>query len=421
MKKNIQIYIAVPIIAISLIYLVYSSQNNLETANLNKVLNERNFYDDKLKNMPSNDPHVKKIFSNCGIEKHCTIESLQKLSESESKITVIETAREILSTYEEIGFYCHENGHHIGMLLYGFIGNLSEAILSVEPRCGGSVHHGIIQNYFATSMLLKNQKIDEFEITHICDVVLKSSLSRTECLHGIGHGLIDSYNYDLISALNRCDEFEEAPSCYSGTAMGFGKNYYETYKESLNEDEILQVCKDLEEKYQSACYQFQANNLLIFKNLSTKDSLAVCDTLENTNEIKYCYTGVGIQIFTIYHNNFELYASECLQGNPNFQTYCLFGGEGVIIDQLGMDKGFEFCKALPEKFKSKCYAQIGDWLRKHHSPNEVKENCLKVGDMKYFEICTTKLFDRVKCNVEFVDGDSNKTIDMTDSSDCGFE
>jgi len=143
MKKNIQIYIAIPIIAISLIYLVYSSQNNLEAAILDQVLDERNFYDDKLKNMPIDDPHVKKIFSNCGTEKHCTVESLQKLSESESKITVIETAREILSTYEEIGFYCHKNGHHIGMFIYGLYGNLSEAILSVEPRCGGSVHHAL--------------------------------------------------------------------------------------------------------------------------------------------------------------------------------------------------------------------------------------------------------------------------------------
>ena len=421
MKKNIQIYITIPIIAISLIFLIYSSQNNLETNNLDKVENETNFYDIKLKNMPIDDPHVKKIFIKCGIEKHCTVESLQRLSESENKKTVIETAREILSTYEEIGFYCHENGHHIGMFLYGLVGNLSEDILSIEKRCGGSVHHGIIQNYFTTSMLLKNQKIDEFEITHICDVVLESSLSKTECLHGIGHGLIESYNYDLISALNRCDELEEAHYCYSGTAMGFGMNYFETYKESLNEDEVLQVCKDLEEKYQIACYQYQANNLLILKNLSTRDSLAVCDTLENTNEIKYCYRGIGLQIFSIYNNNFELYSSECLLGNPNFQIYCLFGAEIGIIDQLGMNKGFEFCKTLPEKFKSDCYSQIGDWLRKHHSPNEVKETCSKVEDMKYFEICTTKLLDRIKCDVEFVNRDSNNTIDMTDSSDCGFQ
>jgi len=421
MKKNIQIYITIPIIAISLIFLIYSSQNNLETNNLDKVENERNFYDEKLKNMPIDDPHAKKIFSNCGIEKHCTVESLQKLSESESKKTVIETAREILSTYDEIGFYCHENGHHIGMFLYGFIGNLSEAILSVEKRCGGSVHHGMLQNYFTTSMLLKNQKIDEFEITHICDVGFESALSKTECEHGIGHGLIESYNYDLISALNRCDELEDSGNCYSGTAMGFTKNYYETNKESLNEYEILQVCIDLEEKYQPACYQFQASNLLMLKNLSTRDSLAVCDALENTNEIKYCYGGVGIQIFSLYHNNFELYASECLQGNPNFQLFCIAGGEGVILDQLGIDKGFEFCKVLPEKFKSKCYAQSGDWLRKYYNLNEVEEACLKVEDMKYFEICTTKLFDRIKCSVEFVIEDSNKTIDMTDSSNCGFE
>src|SRR3972149_2564459 len=187
MKKNIQFYLVILLIGI-VIVLIIALQRNGESDKFETLQEWQNVYDMRLKNIQTENPHVKEIFSKCGIEKHCTIESLSDLAKKEDKQVVLGTVREILSTYEKIGFYCHENGHHIGMFVYGFIGNVSESISSIERRCGGSVYHGIIENYFLSAVLLENQNVKDLKITNICDD-MGSDLLKVECLHGIGHGL----------------------------------------------------------------------------------------------------------------------------------------------------------------------------------------------------------------------------------------
>ena len=368
----------------------------------------------RVRDMPINNPHVKKIFSECGIEKHCTVEGLWDLAKLEDKQTALASTKEILAIYDEIGFYCHENGHHLGMFVYGLTGDLSEAISSVERRCGGSVYHGIIENYFMTSLLLKNQKIEDLKITNICDAISGSDLKKYECLHGIGHGLFKSYNNDLFLALNRCEEFEDPANCYHGVFMEYSIDYFKDNKESLNGEYIIKTCSSLEKKYQSVCYVYQANNIIISKKFSTKESLALCDTIENKDSIKHCYNGVGVQIFN-GEENIEGLVSECLTGNPNYQTYCLGGIESKILYERGIDNGFKFCKIIPEKSKYDCYTLIGDWIRSYSS-SDLKKACSSAESGKYYEICVTPKSERIECNAVIIKNGKN----ITDSASCGI-
>ena len=50
----------------------------------------------RVRDMPINNPHVKKIFSECGIEKHCTVEGLWDLAKLEDKQTALASTRLIL-------------------------------------------------------------------------------------------------------------------------------------------------------------------------------------------------------------------------------------------------------------------------------------------------------------------------------------
>lgn len=415
MQKKIKLVITILIVGISIPFLIFPFQNNSETTYLEKLSDRKNTYDIKVRDMPIDDPHVKKIFSECGIEQHCTVEGLWDLAKLEDKQTALASTKEILAIYEEIGFYCHENGHHLGMFVYGLTGNLSEALSSVERRCGGSVYHGIIENYFMTALLLKNQKIEDLKITNICDEISGSDLTRDECLHGIGHGLSKSYNHDRSLAFNRCDEFEDAKSCYNGVAMAYSLDYFEDNKESLNGEDIIETCNSLDEKYQFTCYIYQAQNIVISKKFSTKASLALCDTIDDQDSIKHCYYGVGAHIF-IGEENSEGLVSECLTGNPNYQTYCLSGSESAILDEWGTDKGFEFCKIIPEKSKFDCYTLIGDWIRLDSSL-DLKKTCSSAENAKYYEICLTPKSKRIECNVEIIKNGKN----ITDSGSCGID
>ncbi len=422
--KNFQVILAICIFGIISVILVYNFQNNFEAVKLEQSSNLNDSYDVELKNLPIKDPHVKKILSQCGIEVHCTVDGLLELAKLENKKTVLSAVNDILSIYEEIGYYCHQNGHHLGMFVYGFSGNLSEAISSVERRCGGSIYHGIIENYFASAVMLKNQNVDELEIANICDELSDSKLTIMECLHGVGHGLMKAYNYDFSSALTRCDEFELAQECYNGASMANGNFYLETNKESLNGNDIIQFCTVLEKKYQPYCYLYQANNLLISKNLSTKDSFTMCDTIENNDETRYCYSGIGAQLVGRFLHNLEGVVFECQKGDPNYQTACILGSEGILLDQLGNDKGFEFCKIIPEKFKSDCYAKISFWLKNTlSSKEEIKNSCSAAENQKYYETCVSGKPDRINCSAILIEkgtNGTNTTKDITDLVKCGF-
>ncbi|MGI0056708.1 MAG: hypothetical protein ACREAK_04965, partial [Nitrosarchaeum sp.] len=278
----------------------------------------------------------------------------------------------------------------------------------------------IIENYFLSTVLLENHNVKDLNITNICDEIKGSDLIKVECAHGIGHGLLKAYNFDSTSALHRCDEITSPESCYNGVAMENAIKYREDSNESLNGFDIIHYCSSLDKKYQPTCYQYQASNILISKDQSIKESLALCDTIENQDEIDYCYYGIGTQILSIFLGDFKKTISECQQGKSNFQSSCISGSELVILDQLGIDKGLEFCKMIPENFKSDCYYNIGVWARlSFYSEEKIRNICSSAENGKYFEDCVTKMPKRIKCTAVLILPD-NTTQEYTDSMGCGF-
>ncbi|MGI0021381.1 MAG: hypothetical protein ACRD9Q_00840 [Nitrososphaeraceae archaeon] len=196
--------------------------------------------------------------------------------------------------------------------------------------------------------------------------------------------------------------------------------YREDNNESLNGFDIIHYCSSLDKKYQPTCYQYQASNILSSEKYSLKESLALCDTIENSDEIDYCYYGIGTQIFFAFLGNMEKTILACQQGKSNFQSQCIAGSELVILDQLGIDKGLEFCKIIPENFKSDCYYNIGSWARlSFYSEEKIMNICSSAENGKYFEDCVSKMPKGVKCTAIIFLPD-NTTQDYTDSVNCGL-
>ena len=60
MQKK-KLVITVLIVGISIPFLIFSLQNNSETTYLEKLSDRKNTYDMRVREMPIDDPHVKKI------------------------------------------------------------------------------------------------------------------------------------------------------------------------------------------------------------------------------------------------------------------------------------------------------------------------------------------------------------------------
>jgi len=65
-----------------------------------------------------------------------------------------------------------------------------------------------------------------------------------------------------------------------------------------------------------------------------------------------------------------------------------------FADQKGTDKAMDYCKILPEKFKTDCYNRVGVWVQLLHPGNEEQE-CSKA-ETNYFETCIIANLENVK-------------------------
>jgi len=376
---------------ISTSFLALSSQANME---------HDLFYKIKIDN-----PHAKEIILECGSNVNCLMEDIKLLSEEENQETVLATVQDYLSALHSAGFYCHQQGHHMGKFLYGFLGNLPDALSAATITCGGSQIHGVMENYFTTELFYGNVP-ENIQISDACDVVGDNpeSLIRFDCAHGLGHGLLDAYDYNIFVALERCKELEtprEIQGCATGMFMANvieirnlkqnNPDYPspETKNVLFDKDDPLYPCSKVEEQFFGPCMLYQTSLLLKELSFSTEEVFNVCDKITSKSDSAICYQAIGREISPKYlqFEDWQGLASECEQG-PNLKTHkvCIVGGLLAIID-MRLSQGFELCQALDEKYKKACYGTIGNFIHLLElSLDEVEENCA-MSDPEYSQFC----------------------------------
>ncbi len=369
--------------------------SDLESLDEEKIpVPESGVFDEIVKSIPTENPYAKEILAKCGADEICAIVSLRELSNTVAQQTIFETVYDILSAYQKSGLNCHERGHHLGEFLYGQTGNLTESIsLALDRKCSNALTMGIVENYFKTEIVLKNTDPENIEFIGACDQFGTNpyGLGRLECVHGIGHGLAIAYDYEVFSAVKRCDEFQtevEKRLCYEGLFMENIDPDSSFARKSLDENDLLFPCNQLEEKYAGACYYYQISYILRQKG-NVADSLKVCDELENKVFVKFCYLGMGRQISTSFFDNYENIVTVCGLGLPEYQNFCLQGALIVITEDLGIEHGFEACKIFPKSFKQSCYTLMGSWLSQAYSEkSKIELECSKAESIEYLKICT---------------------------------
>jgi len=326
-----------------LVYFVLVTDQNTENVNNTVVDLQKN---EKAKLYAEN------IIAECERDKHCLVEMLWELSNKENQQTVLTTVGDIISIYQKEGFYCHQQAHHLGMFLYSYTSNLDKVLLSADRNCGGSLYHGIMETFFMSEgYSSKDTKINDREITKLCDVlgVDPRNVIRLECVHGVGHGLTKSLNYDVFSAVERCDEFDERIEqsfCYQGVFMENEQENLDTQGGNFDADDILYPCNKLDDKYVSECYYYHITYILKKTN-SLTESFNECNQLKSAF-IDICYMGIGRQMSLKYLDNMKDFPAICQKGSPEYEGYCLAGGLGVVADQKGMDAVFETCRIWEE-------------------------------------------------------------------------
>jgi len=391
-KYVIAIIISIGIVGVSFGYSFFLNENSQETSSFKvEIMTRDEFLDEQIRSSKTDNPIVNKILSKCGIDELCVVNQLQDISIEENRDVVLSTFSEILSTYNKSDLYCHRQAHRLGMFLYDFIGNLQESFLHADQRCGGAVFHGIVQNYFISLVLLDDKNLNNIDISKICsNFDYPVSLQRWQCLHGLGHGLTEIYDYDVSTAVNRCDEFDsrlEQLSCSKGVFMENIMQVVRTNAGTFNDKDIFFPCNVVQEKYAPSCYHYQTSYILL--NIGyISDSFKECDRIIPQDFVKYCYYGMGRELSEFASQDKDYAISKCIGEQYEYPSFCLAGMLLTFVNNRGTEEGFEFCSVIPDEYKFECYDGMGKWiLMKHSDDKDRKDECSKARNPSYTEIC----------------------------------
>jgi hypothetical protein len=115
----------------------------------------------------------------------------------------------------------HEYSHVIGINAWQPGKDLGEVYGQCSELFQSGCYHGVIQAYFAWN------GTDSATVAGVCTstpVISQSAWLRFQCVHGVGHALVQARSLHLPRALEGCDQLREPfdqESCYGGAFMEF--------------------------------------------------------------------------------------------------------------------------------------------------------------------------------------------------------
>ena len=335
---------------------------------------------------------VAQIKANCNLDYNCGVSTLGKVSNHLDEQIFFQTVGDLISLYDARNTFCHEAAHHLGMAVSEFVGDdIQRALSNADPRCGGAVTHGIMQNHFLN---IEKTELENIDIKNFCNNLEKGSQlhEEWECLHALGHGLVIAYN-DIFPVIENCGMLDlewQTESCSRGAFMENSNQFFDEKGELvIDKENFFHPCSEVDSQYAPSCYIYHTNKIIKKNNGNLEQSFSECDSIEPEEFVKYCYIGMGRILSSSANLNFEYSVEQCGLGQKKYQSQCIIALVSVVTDQNGLEKGIEMCKALPAEHKDECYDVIGKWsiilaedeVHKNELCSNVEEN--------YFDVCLT--------------------------------
>ena len=304
------------------------------------------------------------IYSDCGEDGHCLVHHLKSASESMNQDEFLAITSEIITALEQDNFYCHDDAHHIGNFLYEYFdGNIVAALANTDHRCGNALIHGVVENHLPDQINSQNIALENLDITTVCDEIGGNDKSYLgmQCVHGIGHSLTTVYDFDVIEAVLRCDEFQtkrEQTMCSDGVFMENSIEEYNTGGGNFDENNMFYPCNQVVQRYHEKCFVYQGSQILERNNYSPEPAIQVCKVLPSNDE-RWCIFGVINHMTIINFYEVDKTAALCKgMKNLDYQEMCIDLAISNIVLYVDPELGDDFCSEFSHEQKKMC---LEDW------------------------------------------------------------
>jgi hypothetical protein len=257
----------------------------------------------------------------------------------ESPTVALRKLSELMKTDDQLNSSCHPLIHKLGRTAYEKLGFDAAVNLVMEEdpnlmrMCNAAYLHGTIENFLRE----KHPKTNDFLQANIayvketvCDKLDSVPLGQWECLHGIGHGILQHIRHQKLmeSLQTSIKECHGDVTCENGIWMDHFAST--SISSELDPVEAMQVCDLATERGRTVCLAYAPTEFLLHYPGKYKEAMTYCSTLrEKSNtlvDVFTCVGGVGWQT-----------AKEHMDDFPEIERIC----QSAPIDAMFKDECFD--------------------------------------------------------------------------------
>jgi len=228
---------------------------------------------------------------------NCLSPYFEELTNSGSTAAAMEEAIKLKE--DRVVADCHLFGHVIGetaLEKYDF--DTGQAFSSCILGCSNGCFHGVVERF------IRNEP-DPYDalskIQNMCDGIDEENdwLSKRNCIHGVGHGLLAHEYLSLEEAIDACEVFDVDGSSWSWPSFckgGLVMEYMDQYllldlDESDFREMIPKVCariEDIESELVEVCLDVLSLGILYNTGYDLRRSEDLCEELPDPGHVETC-------------------------------------------------------------------------------------------------------------------------------------
>lgn len=290
---------------------------------------------------------------------------------------------------------CHRRAHDVGRAAYDLFGAAAFYLASHECQAGS--YHGATEALFRDRGTVNLQD----DVSVLCSYATVP-FYYSQCLHGVGHGLMAWTSYELYDALALCEGLlteDDHLACYSGVFMenviGGLSGTMGHVTEYLSDDPHY-PCDSLDEKYVQMCYFYQSTRMMILYGNDVGRVAKECAAAPEEAH-HHCFRSMGRDVggFSVGDPARGIELCSLVQ-SPTNRGYCLEGAvQNRFWDTSGADEALLMCGMLTDLAdRFSCYQTIVLRAQELYETNEEFQSFCAEVDESFRAWCRSKQIGR---------------------------
>ena len=280
-------------------------------------------------------------------------EKIEELVEQKDPGIALQRLKETVNADPSLASICHGIAHETGHAAVHKYNDLAKALSFRTSVCGNGYLHGTIEEYVS---MFSNKE----ELTAILPTICEPD--DGSCSHGIGHGIMQVYENEVVSSLLECNILPSQTgiiNCYDGVFM----EMYETgplHGKSIEIDDDIpfSFCRDYKQQYKYSCYFYAARYPIIINATSPDNYREACIEYAEDDLRKDCFRGLGSAVMKTTISDPYKAAGYCGTDMNEDTAGCLNGMISYYIVHYDNETiAPELCNKIPVEYKAQCMTE----------------------------------------------------------------